>query len=127
MLDVVGIFHQLVALFLFQCQIFYLPRLSLIFSFLFSLRSLSVSVSLSLSQVLAVIGIVFAVIVYRLAVSTLMYRIIGGVPGGASVADLTVSFTAAGIQLVFIVIMNFIYEKLATWLTGWGKQVEGKK
>ena len=75
------------------------------------------------SQIIAVLGVVFAVLIYRLAVSSFFYRTISrlGLPGGPSVADLTVSITGACIQLVAITVMNLIYERLALWLTKWGK------
>ena len=69
---------------------------------------------------LGVFGVVFAVLIYRLAVSTSIYRIVQSLPGGPSAADLIVSITGSMIQLIFIVIMNQIYERLATWLTKWG-------
>lgn len=64
---------------------------------------------------------VFAVLIYRLAVSTLIYRLLNRLPAGPSIADLTVSITAAIIQLIFIQIFNFFYERIALWLTKWGK------
>ena len=77
--------------------------------------------SVLLTMVAAVLGVVLGVLVYRLAVSTAIYRLIQNFPGGPSVADLTVSITGSLIQLVFIVIMNQVYERLATWLTSWGE------
>lgn len=77
--------------------------------------------SVLLSMVAAVLGVVLGVLVYRLAVSTAIYRLIQNFPGGPSVADLTVSISGSLIQLVFIVIMNQVYEKLATLLTSWGE------
>ena len=74
-----------------------------------------------ITMVIAVLGVVFAVLIYRLAVSTSIYRLVQNLPGGPSVADLTVSITGSLIQLVFIVIMNQVYEKLATLLTSWGE------
>ena len=74
-----------------------------------------------LTMIVGVLGVVLGVIVYRLAVSTAIYRVIQGLPGGPSAADLTVSITGSLIQLVFIVIMNQVYERLATWLTSWGQ------
>lgn len=79
--------------------------------------------SILLTMVLAVIGIVFCVLLYRIAVSALIYRVVRQIPGGPSAADLIVSVTGSVIQLVFIVIMNQIYERLATWLTSWGKNI----
>ena len=77
--------------------------------------------SILLTMVAAVLGIVFAVLIYRLAVSTAIYRAIESLPGGPSAADLLVSITGSCIQLIFIIIMNQVYERLATWLTSWGK------
>ena len=74
-----------------------------------------------LTMIVGVLGVVLGVIVYRLAVSTAIYRVVQGLPGGPSVADLTVSITGSLIQLVFIVVMNQVYEKLATLLTSWGQ------
>ena len=78
--------------------------------------------SILITMVAAVIGIVIAVLFYRIAISTLIYRAVRTFPGGPSVADLTVSITGSLIQLVFIIIMNQIYERLASWLTSWGKR-----
>ncbi|XP_011409598.1 PREDICTED: anoctamin-7-like [Amphimedon queenslandica] len=75
--------------------------------------------SVLLTMVAAVLGVVLGVLVYRLAVSTSFYRLTQKLPGGPSVADLTVSITGSLIQLIFIVIMNQVYERLAAWLTSW--------
>ena len=82
-----------------------------------------VLIILSSIQIIAVLGVVFAVLIYRLAVSSFFYQTISrlGLPGGPSVADLTVSITGAVIQLVAITVMNLVYERLALWLTKWGK------
>ena len=63
----------------------------------------------------------FAVVIYRMAISTLVYQLISNFPGGPSIADLAVSITGACLQLVAIQVMNFIYEYLAVWLTKWGE------
>ena len=71
-------------------------------------------------QVAVVIAIVFSVLLYRLAVAGLVYRVVSGVSGGPSVGDIVVSITGALIQLVAILIMNRLYEWLAYNLTNWG-------
>ena len=68
-----------------------------------------------------VIAIVFAVLLYRLAVAGAIYTLVSGTSGGPSVADITVSITGACLQLVAILIMNRIYEYLATRLNKWGE------
>ncbi len=75
-----------------------------------------------------VIAIVFAVLLYRLAVAGAIYRVVSGVAGGPSVSDIVVSISGACIQLVFIIIMNKLYEYLATLLNSWGewKMVGGR-
>ena len=85
---------------------------------------ITLAFSILLTMVAAVIAIVFCVLLYRLAVSALIYRAIRSIPGGPSAADLIVSITGSCIQLIFIVIMNQVYERLATWLTSWGKLLE---
>ena len=67
-----------------------------------------------------VIGIVFSVIVYRLAIAGLLYRAVSNISGGPSVADIAVSVTGAMLQLVAIIVMNKAYEFLAYKLTNWG-------
>ena len=57
-------------------------------------------------QVLIVIGIVFAVLLYRLAVSGALYRAVQNLNGGPSAADFVVLLTGSLIQLVAILIMN---------------------
>ena len=81
----------------------------------------SLAFSILLTMVGAVLGVVFAVLLYRLAISALIYRGVRTIPGGPSAADLIVSITGSCIQLVAIVVMNQVYERLATWLTSWGK------
>ena len=72
-------------------------------------------------QVLVVIAVVFLVLLYRLAVAGLIYRLVSGIAGGPSVGDIIVSITGACIQLVAILILNIIYTKFANILTGWGE------
>jgi hypothetical protein len=81
---------------------------------------LCLGVSILATMVMMVIIFIFAIVVYRLAISTIIYRIVQRLPGGPSAADLIVSISASCLQLVFIVIMNQIYERVATWLTNWG-------
>ena len=77
-----------------------------------------------ISKVLVVIAVVFLVLLYRLAVAGLIYRLVSGIAGGPSVGDIIVSITGACIQLVAILILNIIYTKFANVLTGWGKGYE---
>ena len=81
----------------------------------------SLAFSILVTMVAAVIGVVFAVLLYRLAVAAAIYRLIRTIPGGPSAADLIVSITGSVIQLIFIVIMNQVYERGATFLTSWGE------
>ena len=67
------------------------------------------------------IAIVFSVLLYRLAVAGLIYRVVSGFTGGPSIGDIIVSITGACIQLVAIIIMNRVYEWLAYKLTNWGQ------
>lgn len=53
-----------------------------------------------------VIGIVFAVLLYRLAVAAALYRVVQNLTGGPSAADFIVLLTGSLIQLVAILIMN---------------------
>ena len=85
-----------------------LPKISLAFSVLSTL-------------VVGVIGVVFAVLIYRLAVSAYIYRLIRTLPGGPSAADLITSITGSVIQLIAIIVMNMVYERVAARLTKWGK------
>ena len=59
---------------------------------------------------LIVIGIVFAVLLYRLAVSGALYRAVQNLNGGPSAADFVVLLTGSLIQLVTILIMNKVSE-----------------
>ena len=88
---------------------------------LFLLPKISVAFSILMTMVAGVIGVVFAVLIYRLAVSTYIYRLIRRLPGGPSAADLITSVTGSVIQLMAIIVMNQIYERVAAWLTKWGK------
>ena len=72
-------------------------------------------------QVIAVLGIVFAIIIYSSAVSAGMHRIMKNIPGGPGISDLVVSITGAIIQLIAIEVMNLVYERLAYWFTSWGE------
>ena len=69
-----------------------------------------------------VIAVVFLVLLYRLAIAGLIYRLVSGIAGGPSVGDIIVSISGACIQLVAILILNMIYTKFANILTGWGEQ-----
>ena len=71
---------------------------------------------------MVVLAIVFSVLLYRLAIAGLIYRVVSGVSGGPSIGDIIVSITGACIQLVAIIIMNKVYEFLAYKLTNWGMQ-----
>ena len=91
-----------------QPTYYLLPKISLAFSILCTL-------------VVGVIGVVFAVLIYRLAVSAYIYRLIRTLPGGPSAADLITSITGSVIQLIAIIVMNMVYERVAARLTKWGK------
>ena len=67
------------------------------------------------------IAVVFCVLLYRLGVAGVIYRL----PGGPSVGDIIVSITGAMIQLVAIIILNQVYERLALVLTNWGEEGRG--
>jgi len=66
---------------------------------------------------------VFSVIVYRLAVGTIIYSQVSGTSLGPAVGSIIVSVSGAFIQLIAILIMNRVYEKLASVLTEWGMYV----
>ena len=85
------------------------------------LPKLSFAFSVSMTMVAGVVGVVFAVLIYRLAVSTYIYRLIRTLPGGPSAADLITSVTGSIIQLMAIIVMNMVYERVASRLTKWGK------
>ena len=72
-------------------------------------------------QVLAVLGIFFGVLFYRIAIAGLLYNALIGVSGGPSIANIVVSITGAAIQLIFIIFLNNIYGYLALVLNNWGK------
>ena len=57
-------------------------------------------------QVLVVIAIVFAVLLYRLAVSGALYRAVQNINGGPSAADFLVLITGSVFQLIAILVMN---------------------
>ena len=72
-------------------------------------------------QVSLVVGVVFCLILYRVAVAALLYIVVSQISGGPSVGDLFVSITAAIIQLIFVMILNNMYQFLAYKLTDWGR------
>jgi len=53
-----------------------------------------------------VIAIVFAVLLYRLAVAGALYRAVQNLNGGPSAADFVVLLTGSVIQLLAILFMN---------------------
>ena len=55
---------------------------------------------------LIVIAIVFAVLLYRLAVAGALYRAVQNLNGGPSAADFVVLLTGSLLQLVAILVMN---------------------
>ena len=77
--------------------------------------------SILMTLVIAVLGIVFAVLIYRLAVSSAIYRVFRKLPGGPSAADLITSITGSVLQLIAIIFMNQVYERVAARLTKWGE------
>ncbi len=99
--------------YMFFCKCVHESTLSCMFHVLLHLSTLY-------PQVAVVIAIVFAVLLYRLAVAGAIYRLVSGISGGPSVSDIVVSISGACIQLVFILIMNRVYEYLATVLNNWG-------
>ena len=52
------------------------------------------------------IAIVFAVLLYRLAVAGALYRAVQNVNGGPSAADFVVLLTGSVLQLLGILVMN---------------------
>jgi hypothetical protein len=68
------------------------------------------------------VAIVFAVLLYRLAVAGLIYQAVSNLPLGPSVGDIIVAITGAVLQLVAIIVMNKLYEFLAYKLTTWGME-----
>ena len=61
---------------------------------------------------LIVIGIVFAVLLYRLGVSGALYRAVQNLNGGPSAADFVVLLTGSLIQLLGILVMNKVFLSL---------------
>ena len=55
---------------------------------------------------LIVIGIVFTVLLYRLAVAGALYRAVQNLNGGPSGADFVVLLTGSLLQLITILVMN---------------------
>jgi len=75
--------------------------------------------SVLISMILIVFAVVFLVLLYRLGVAGLIYRLVSNIPGGPSVGDIVVSISGACIQLVAILILNRLYEYFAYKLTSW--------
>ena len=69
-------------------------------------RMLSFQIFFLIFQVLIVIAIVFAVLLYRLAVSGALYRAVQNINGGPSAADFLVLITGSVFQLIAILVMN---------------------
>lgn len=68
---------------------------------------------------MVVIIVVIAVIIYRLAIRVLLYEADpDGLVGQNS--PIITSITAAIINLVFILILNIVYRKMAFKLNDWG-------
>ena len=55
---------------------------------------------------LIVIGVVFTVLLYRLAVAGALYRAVQNLNGGPSAADFVVLLTGSLLQLIAILVMN---------------------
>jgi hypothetical protein len=68
-----------------------------------------------------VLGIVFAVLIYRAAIALILYLPLSTIAGSytGTGTNLFVLVTAALIQLVMIMIMNVIYKIIAVWLNNW--------
>ena len=72
------------------------------------------------TQVLLILGIVFSLILYRIALAALFYVTASQLKGGPGIADFSVAITGAIIQLTCVIILNKVYEFLAYKLTNWG-------
>ncbi|KAL5475674.1 hypothetical protein EMCRGX_G025519 [Ephydatia muelleri] len=83
------------------------------------LPKLMLSFSILCFMVLLVIGVVFSLILYRVAVAGLLYVTVSQIPGGPSIGDLFVSITGAILQLICVLVLNRVYEFLAYKLTDW--------
>ncbi|XP_065912183.1 anoctamin-7-like [Dysidea avara] len=83
------------------------------------LAKVGTAFSVLVSMVMIVIAIVFAVLLYRLAVAGALYRAVQNVNGGPSGADFVVLLTGSLLQLVGILVMNKLYEYFAVQLTNW--------
>lgn len=80
-------------------------------------------VRMFLVQVAVVVAIVFAVILYRLAVAGLIYQAVNRIGVSPAVGDIVVAITGAVLQLLAIIVMNKLYEFFAYRLTNWGKSL----
>ena len=56
-----------------------------------------------------------------MAVAATLYVYVSQIQGGPSVGDIIASITAAIIQLIFVMVLNIVYEFLAYKLTDWGR------
>lgn len=72
-------------------------------------------------MVLVVVAIVFSILLYRIAISAVLYVPLVNTAGRAAGAGASIfaSITGACVQLVGILIMNFVYKLLAEKLTDW--------
>ena len=71
------------------------------------------------------IAIVFAVLLYRLAVAGALYRAVQNVNGGPSGADFVVLLTGSLLQLVGILVMNKVEHYYITICVAW-KIIKGR-
>eukprot|EP00731_Ephydatia_muelleri_P029832 Em0021g355a len=85
----------------------------------YSLPKLLASFSVLCVMVTLVLGVVFSIILYRAGVSGILYILVATYPEGPSVSDVTVSISGAIFQLVCVVGLNFVYERLAKLFTDW--------
>ena len=83
-------------------------------------RGLNTSSSLD-TQVAIVFAVIFGVFIYRIAISGLLYHLLSGINNRPTIIDFVVSITGAALQLLFIEVLNKIYEYLARLLNDWGK------
>ena len=81
----------------------------------------SLAFGVVLTMAAAVLGIVFAIIMYRLAVSTAVYRTVHEITGSPTGIGILVGLSVFLLRVSSIGIMNWIYEQVAKWLTNWGK------
>ena len=73
------------------------------------------------TQAGVVIGVIAAVLIYRIAISGLLYHLLAGAESRPTIVDIIVSTTGAALQLIAIEVLNKVYGYLARLLNDWGK------